>query len=200
MSADDMTRLRAVGRWEAGASGRLREAAMRLYVERGFEQTTVADIAAEAGLTARTFFRHFADKREVLFAGSAQLQDRLVQALDGAPATATPMEAVGAALEVAAAILGTHHGHSRARQAIIEANAELRERELNKLASIAAELARGLRRRGVPEPDASLAAESGIVVLKVAFEAWVARDEDTGLAGLMKDALVRLRTVTAAGS
>src|SRR3954466_36758 len=111
-------------RWEATAERGSREAGLQLYVEPGFEQTTVADIAAEAGLTARTFFRHFADKREVLFAGSAELQQRLVQALDGAPATATAMEAVGVALDVAAAILGQHHDHSRARQAIIEANPE----------------------------------------------------------------------------
>ena len=75
----------AVGRWEPDAAGRLRAAAMDLYVERGYEQTTVADIADRAGVTARTFFRHFADKREVLFAGSAQLQEHMVAALTAAP-------------------------------------------------------------------------------------------------------------------
>src|SRR3954469_16964179 len=97
-----------MGRWEPNASGRLREAALELYVERGFEQTTVAEIAARAGLTARTFFRHFADKREVLFAGSADLQARLVQALEATPDPATPMQAVAAALDAAAAALGQH--------------------------------------------------------------------------------------------
>src|SRR5664279_2717020 len=83
-----------VGRWEPNASGRLRQAAMELYVERGFEQTTVADIAERAGLTARTFFRHFADKREVLFAGSGSLQEQLVGALEAVPESAAPLEAV----------------------------------------------------------------------------------------------------------
>ena len=85
-----MTRLDAVGRWEPDAAGRLRAAAMQLYVERGFEQTTVAEIANGPALTARTFFRYFADKREVLFAGSAELQEQLVRALEAAPASATP--------------------------------------------------------------------------------------------------------------
>src|SRR4051794_20652779 len=111
MSLDDMTvssvtRLIAVGRWAGDANGRLRAAAMQLYVERGFEETTVAEIAARAGVTARTFFRHFADKREVLFAGSSELQDRLVAALESAPAEATAMQAVAAALDEAAELLG----------------------------------------------------------------------------------------------
>ena len=91
-----------MGRWEPDAIGRLRQAAMELYVERGFEQTTVAEIAERAGLTARTFFRYFADKREVLFAGSLSLQEQLVAALDGVPNSASPMEAVAAALDAAA--------------------------------------------------------------------------------------------------
>src|SRR5664280_457659 len=121
-----------MGRWEPNASGRLREAAMELYIERGFEQTTVAEIAARAGLTARTFFRYFADKREVLFGGSASLQELLVAALEGAPDAASPMEAVAAALDEAAAVLGQGREYSRKRQSVIAANAELRERELIK--------------------------------------------------------------------
>src|SRR3954454_13695896 len=161
-----------MGRWEPDAAGRLREAAMALYAERGYERTTVAEIAARAGVTARTFFRHFADKREVLFAGSSELQDRLVAALESAPAEATAMQAVAAALDEAAELLGQSREHARRRQAVINSHAELRERELIKLAALAAALAGALRRRGVPEPDASLAAEAGIVVLRVAFERW----------------------------
>ncbi|MBB5874578.1 AcrR family transcriptional regulator [Allocatelliglobosispora scoriae] len=185
-------------RWEADASGRLREAAMQLYVERGFEQTTVAEIAKRAGLTARTFFRYFADKREVLFAGSADLQERLVRALEAAPDSASPMQAVAAALAVGATTLGQHHEHSRLRQSIINANADLQERELIKLASLAAALADGLRRRGVPEPDASLAAETGIVVLRVAFERWVGEPLGADLSQATAAALDRLGVVTSA--
>jgi AcrR family transcriptional regulator len=187
-----------VVRWEADASGRLREAAMQLYVERGFEQTTVADIAQRAGLTARTFFRYFADKREVLFAGSAALEEHLVLALDAAPKSATPMQAVSAALDAAASTLGQHGEFSRQRQAVINAHTELRERELIKLASLAAALADSLRRRGVPDPDASLAAEMGIVVLRVAFERWVDEPHPADLRQHMRAALDRLTTVAAA--
>ena len=74
-----------MGRWEPNARGRLEQAAMELYLERGFDQTTVAEIAERAGLTERTFFRHFADKREVLFAGAGALQELLVSAVAGAP-------------------------------------------------------------------------------------------------------------------
>jgi AcrR family transcriptional regulator len=169
---------------------------MQLYVERGFEQTTVAEIAQRAGLTARTFFRYFADKREVLFAGSAALQAAMVSALESAPDGATPMAAVSAALDAAAGILGQHHDFSRQRYAVIEANAELRERELIKMASLSAALGGGLRRRGVPEPDASLAAEAGIVVLRVAFERWVGQPHDGDLSRLMHESLERLTVVT----
>jgi len=171
---------------------------MQLYVERGFEQTTVAEIAQRAGLTARTFFRYFADKREVLFAGSADLQEHLVQALDAAPKSAAPMQAVAAALDAAATALGQHRERSRQRQSVINANAELQERELIKLASLAAALADGLRRRGVSEPDASLAAETGIVVLRVAFERWVSEPDGADLSQSMREALERLKTVTTA--
>src|ERR1700712_1443968 len=112
-------------RWEPDASGRLRQAAMELYLERGFEQTTVAEIADRAGLTARTFFRYFAGKREVLFAGAFSLQDPLVAALDGAPGSASPMAAVAVALDAAATALGQHPEFSRQRQVVIEANPEL---------------------------------------------------------------------------
>lgn len=173
-----MARLTAVARWADDANGRLRAAAMQLYVERGFDDTTVADIAARAGVTARTFFRHFADKREVLFAGSSALQEALVAALGNAPPEATPMQAVAAALDAAGEILGGDRERSRQRQAIINSHADLLERELIKLARLAGALAEGLRRRGVPEPDAGLAAEAGIVVLRVAFGRWAGPDEE----------------------
>jgi AcrR family transcriptional regulator len=202
-----------VGRWAEDANGRLRAAAMQLYVERGFEDTTVADIAAEAGVTARTFFRHFADKREVLFAGSSELQEALVKALEEAPPEATPMQAVAAALDTAAGFLGENRDFARRRQAIIASHADLLERELIKMASLAAALAAGLRRRGVPEPDASLAAEAGVVVFRVAFGRWAGPDQKgpdqkgpdqkgeqaTMLGQMMRSDLARLTDVTAKG-
>ncbi|HEY1421523.1 MAG TPA: TetR family transcriptional regulator [Candidatus Dormibacteraeota bacterium] len=186
-----------MGRWEPGAAGRLREAAMELYIEKGFEQATVAEIAERAGLTARTFFRYFADKREVLFAGSANLQDALVAALESAPATASPMEAVAAALDRAAAFLGEAREFSQKRQAVIAANAELRERELIKLAHLSDALADGLRRRGVADPRASLAAETGVAVFRVAFERWLGDPGSRDLEQIMRESLDELKALTA---
>src|ERR1700694_1568248 len=95
---------RGMGRWEPNARGRLEQAALQLYIERGFEQTTVAEIAKQAGLTERTFFRHFVDKREVLFWGAGSLQELVVSNVGGAPASAAPIDAVAAALEAAGAL------------------------------------------------------------------------------------------------
>ncbi|HUA71688.1 MAG TPA: TetR family transcriptional regulator [Solirubrobacteraceae bacterium] len=184
-------------RWEPDARGRLQEAAMALYGERGFDNTTVAEIAERAGLTERTFFRHFADKREVLFDGAAALQDLLVNTVADAPESLAAMDAVGEALEAAGRLMGDHRDFSRQCQAIIAASAELRERELIKLASLSAALADTLRRRGVPEPDASLTAEAGIAVFRIAFERWVDEGNEMQLPDLMRDSLGHLRAVTA---
>src|SRR5215470_14768213 len=149
---------RAMGRWEPDARGRLAKSAMELYAERGFDATTVAEIAARAGLTERTFFRHFADKREVLFGGSEALEARLARGTLEAPADLGPVEAITAAVVDLADEFANRHELARHRQAIIAAHAELRERELIKLASVALALAGTLRERGVPDPAASLAA------------------------------------------
>jgi AcrR family transcriptional regulator len=171
-----------MGRWEPNARGRLEQAALQLYVERGFEQTTVAEIAKRAGLTERTFFRHFADKREVLFWGARALQELLVSNVDAAPASLPPIEAIAAALCAAAeGIFEERRDFARQRQAIIDANAELQERELIKLASLASALAEALRRRGVGDPASSLAAESGIAVFKIAFADWIRGPEERTL-------------------
>ncbi len=120
-----------MGRWKPDSRGRLQEAALALYSERGFDQTTAAQIAARAGLTERTFYRHFADKREVLFGGSALLQERIVAGVTRAPAGDGPLDAVCRGLDAAAAMLGEFRRDlSRQRQAVIAANPELREREL----------------------------------------------------------------------
>ena len=186
-----------MGRWEPDARGRVMQAALELFSERGFEQTTVAEIAGRAGLTERTFFRHFADKREVLFAGTDALRDLLVSSLTAAPESAAPLDAVTAALETATAPLQERRDYARRRQAVISANAELRERELIKLASWSAALSQALRRRGVPEPSASLTAEAGIAVFKIAFERWVDDASERSLPQLIRDSLSELRTVTA---
>jgi AcrR family transcriptional regulator len=186
-----------MGRWEPNARGRLEQAALALYLERGFDQTTVADIAGQAGLTERTFFRHFADKREVLFGGGA-LAEGLAAAVDAAPEGRAPLDAVIAALESTSDFFAERHAHARQRQQVIAANPSLQERELIKLASLATAMAGALRRRGVTEPAASLAAEIGVAVFKVAFERWINDERERDLAQLIRESLDELRSVTAA--
>ena len=186
-------------RWEPNARERLEQAALALYGERGFDNTTVAEIAERAGLTERTFFRHFADKREVLFWGAGALQELLVDAVGAAPESAAPIEAVAVALEAAGAVLQQRREFSRQRQKIIAANAELQERELIKLASLASAIADALRRRGVGDPAASLTAEAGIAVFRIAFERWVEESAPQDLPRLMRESLEDLRAVTAGG-
>jgi AcrR family transcriptional regulator len=169
---------------------------MELYSEHGFDQTTVAQIAERAGLTERTFFRHFADKREVLFWGAETLQELLVNAVAGAPDHLAPIDAVAVGLEAISGPLGERREGARQRQAIIAASAELQERELIKLAKLASALADALRGRGVTDPAASLAAEAGIAVFRVAFERWVAQASARDLSRLMQDSLEELQAVT----
>jgi AcrR family transcriptional regulator len=188
-----------MGRWEPNGRGRLVQAAMELYSERGFEQTTVAEIAARAGLTERTFFRHFADKREVLFWGAASLQELLVTTLAATPDSTTPIDAVAVALGAAGAQLQQRPEHARTRYDIIAANPELQERELIKLATLASAMAEALRQRGVGEPGASLTAEAGIAVFKVAFERWVTQAGSRQLPQFIRESLDELKAVTAGG-
>jgi AcrR family transcriptional regulator len=186
-----------MGRWEPDARGRLVQAAFALYGERGFEQTTVSEIAERAGLTERTFFRHFADKREVLFAGAEALRELIANTVAGAPPSLAPIDAAAAGLEAAGARIQEGQELAHQRQAIIAASAELQERELIKLASLASALAQALRRRGVDEPAASLTAEAGIAVFKVAFERWVDETGTQELPQLIRESLDELRAVTA---
>ncbi len=186
-----------MARWKPGAQARLEKAALALYRERGFAQATVAEIAERAGLTERTFFRYFADKREVLFSGRDALRDRLVDALDNAPSSLSAIDAVGAAIEATAGLFEQRKEFARKRQAIIAENPELQERERIKLASLAAELAEGLRRRGVGDPAASLAAEMGVTVFRIAFDRWINEPSARSLAAVMRDSLNELKLVSA---
>lgn len=197
MAATDITYDRGMGRWEPNARGRLEQAALELFIERGFDQATVTDIAARAGLTQRTFFRHYADKREVLFWGQDQLRELLVSTVTSAPDSAAPIDAVAGALVAAGGMLQERREHARQRQIIIDANPELRERELIKLAMLAAAMAGALRRRGVADPAASLTAEAGIAVFKIAFGRWLSGPGQPGLPDLIRESLDELKAVTA---
>jgi AcrR family transcriptional regulator len=171
---------------------------MELYGERGFDNTTVAEIATRAGLTERTFFRHFADKREVLFAGSAEFQELLVSTVADAPPSAAPIDAVAAGLDAIGSLLQERREFARKRASIIAANAELFERELIKFASLSAALAGTLRERGLADPAASLTAEVALSVFRIAFERWIEKSNERPLPQLIRDSLDQLRVVLAA--
>jgi AcrR family transcriptional regulator len=190
---------RGMTRWEPDARGRLQLAAMELYVERGFERTTVAEIAERAGLTERTFFRHYADKREVLFFGQDELKERFVSTVAHAPDDASPLDAVAAALHSIAIDFASRRPWSQTRQTVINANPGLQERELIKLAGLSSAIAATLRDRGVDEPAASLTAEAGISVFHVAFQRWVAADNTQEFALIVAESLAALKAVTANG-
>jgi AcrR family transcriptional regulator len=149
---------------------------MALFEERGYNETTVADIAQTAGLTKRTFFRYFADKREVLFAGSEVLQAELVAAVDAAPAEAGPFEAAAIGLAAIAAFFPERRDFSVRRQRVIDSSPDLQERELIKREWLADAVAKALRRRGTEEPAASLAAQTAIAIFHVAFTRWVSSE------------------------
>jgi AcrR family transcriptional regulator len=185
-----------VGRWKSDARGRLAQAALELYGQRGFERTTVAEIAERAGLTERTFFRHFGDKREILFAGADTLQERIVGAVVEADESASPLDAVSAGLEAVATVLQEGREYSQQRQLVIAANRELQERELIKLASLSTALADALRGRGVEDPAAALIAEAGIAVFKVAFERWVEESNQRELPQIIRETFDELKAAT----
>lgn len=186
-----------MARWQPDARGRLDAAAFELFRERGFEQTTVADIAARAGLDKRTFYRLFGDKREVLFGGSGHLEEVLVKAV--AETDAAPFEAVIAAFRrVAAEIFTDRLELVRVRQSIIESSPELQERELRKTGSLVVAVTAALRAKGLDETTATLATESGVTVFRVAYGRWVAPDSDASFADLITEVAIELREITAA--
>jgi AcrR family transcriptional regulator len=186
-----------MGRWEPNTRNRLAQAAMKLYVENGFEQTTVAEIAREAGLTERTFFRHYADKREVLFSGTELLQETLVTAVSEAPGSMPPLDAVAAGLDLIGGFFAERTEYARQRQTVIASHAELRERELLKLAALASAVAAALRGRGVGDPAASLAAQAGMAVFQVAFERWTGGTDGADLRQHIRQSFEELKAVTA---
>ncbi|MGV9362238.1 TetR/AcrR family transcriptional regulator [Amycolatopsis sp. NPDC003731] len=172
-------------RWEPGAAERLQKAALELFATRGYEQTTAAEIAEAVGLTERTFFRHFSDKREVLFAGQERLERAFLDGVTAAPPDAPPLEVVASALRSASAFFpDERRSHSRTRQSVIDRNPALQEREQHKLTALATSVADALRARGVGDLAATLAAESGATVFGISFTRWLRDGEERSLAAI----------------
>jgi AcrR family transcriptional regulator len=168
-----------VARWDPDARERLVAAALQLFSERGYDATTVAEVAERAGLTKSTFFRYFPDKREVLAAGQETLAGLLVAGIESAPPEATPLDAVGAGLERAAAAMTPFNRELGPRlRAAIAASAELQERDALKQVGLAAAMASALGRRGLPADVAALAAEAGRLAFERAYLAWIAAETE----------------------
>ncbi len=187
-----------MARWEPDAVGRLRQAAMELYREPGYDKVTVAEIAARAGLTPRTFFRHFADKREVLFFGTDKVEALVVEGIMTADVGTPALEVVATALTPIAKLNDedpVHSDYARQRHLVIQAYAELRERELGKHAALSSAISTALRSRGVPAPAAKLAAEAGLAAFSVGFERWIDDPKRRGMRAHVREAMRELGAV-----
>ena len=184
-----------VPRWEPDGLVRLEVAALELFAEQGFERTTVAEIARRAGLTRRTFFNHFADKREVLFGLASELQGEIVREVASSADTLPPLDVVVHALQATAdTMFEERRAAVTRRHEIIEANPELKERDLRKRAALTDAIAGALHARGLDPGTAFLTASAGMLVQQTAVQGWVQPAENRTLRELLSDALEALRT------
>jgi len=171
------------------------DAALELFAEQGYDNTTAGDIAARAGVTERTFFRHFADKREVLFVGPVSLDEVATSAIAALGDDVPPLSAALAAVRAVAAELGAARTREQAatRASIVAATPALRERELLKMASMTEAITRALVGRGAPQTVAGLAAHNAGGVFAAAFARWVSEDGEPDFARCIDDATEVLR-------
>lgn len=185
-------------RWEPDARERFVSAALELFTDQGYEETTVAEIAELAGLTKSTFFRHFSDKREVLAAGQETLSRLFAEGIAAAPADATPLDAIAAGLENAASAMTPVNRELGPRlEAVIATSGELQERAVLKRVGMAAAMAEALRARGVEETIAAMAAELGVLAFKDGFDTWTSDNNQLSLGELASAALHRFQAAMA---
>jgi AcrR family transcriptional regulator len=186
-----------VSRWRPDARERLERAAIELFVEQGFAATTVPEITARAGLTTRTFFRHFADKREVIFAGTEAPQ-YATQLIADAPASLDPLAMIVEGLrELVETRFEGRRAEIRVRREIIRSDASLQERDLRKRAALREAVRLGFIARGVDPVTAALLGETGVTLLYVSIEEWLDRDDDRGLFPIILSTLETLQTTIA---
>ena len=186
-----------MARWRPDARERLVVAALDLFTEQGYDNTTVAQIAERAGLTKSTFFRHFPDKRDVLAAGQDALSRLLAGGIAAAPHDATPLAAVAAGLEAAGGAMTSFNRELGPKlRAAIASSSELQERDALKQVGLAAAMTAALRARGIPDPAASLAAELGVLAFKTAYARWAESDNGRQLGELARASLYELHTAS----
>ncbi|HEX7662354.1 MAG TPA: TetR family transcriptional regulator [Pseudonocardiaceae bacterium] len=188
-----------MSRWDPDARGRLERAAIELFERQGFAETTVPQITERAGLTTRTFFRYFADKREVLFYGEDEVRSAFTEIIRGIPADLPPMALIRHALEeMAARIFGSRFDYLRSWRAIVASDEGLRERLLRKQELTTDTALAALRERGLDEPSADMIARLAAVVLQRALDEWLAQPtEQRPLVQFIHASLDRLRATVA---
>ncbi|PSL04551.1 TetR family transcriptional regulator [Haloactinopolyspora alba] len=191
-----------MGRWQPGARERLERAALELFLERGFTETTVPQITARAGLTTRTFFRYFADKREVLFTGEELVPERVAHLMAQAPPSLGPMELITEILTSSAAEILERRDldYVLRRRAAIDAEPALRERELRKFSLLSEALEQGFRDRGVDDLTARLAAEVAVSTFRTAVTRWLDQHGDPDLPAMINQTLSAMRRLTSTPS
>ena len=186
-----------MGRWEPNAAERLEKAALELFVEQGFAETTVPQITARAGLTTRTFHRHFADKREVLFGGYDQVPEGVSRLVADAPSDLRPMAVIEQGLiAMAEARFEGRREQLRVRREVIRSDAGLGERELHKLAVMGEAAVAAFVARGLNPLEAAVAAQLAVTTFSVTIARWLDADDDRPLADLIREAMQALRKVT----
>ena len=186
-----------MARWEPDTRRRLVRSALDLFIEQGYDNTTVVQIAERAGLTKSTFFRHFSDKREVLDAGQDTLCRLLSDGIANAPDAASPIQAVGEALDaVAVAFTPEVRDLGRQLKSVIAANSELQDRDSLKRTNLATAMTEALERRGVPESTASLAGELGVLAFRRAHARWSDPANERSFGDLARQSLQELRVAS----
>ncbi len=186
-----------MSRWEPHARERLEQAALQLFTEQGFGNTSVPQITERAGLTTRTFFRHFVDKREVLFAHEADFPELVAALMAQAPPSLSPMQLIAHGLRAVAALrFDGHRDILATRHHVIAADTGLLEREMRKYAALAAAITDCLRRRGTGELEAVLTADIAVTVLRIAVTQWLGPTENRPLTALLEQTLIALVSVT----
>ncbi|MFD2418269.1 TetR family transcriptional regulator [Amycolatopsis pigmentata] len=187
-----------MGRWQPGARERLEQAALDLFLDQGYTETTVPQITARAGLTTRTFFRYFADKREVLFAGDRSVPEQVARFMAEAPPSLGPMELIATGLPPAAVKIfeGRDLDYLLRRRAAIDAEPALRERELRKFSLMSEALEQGFRDRGIDDLTARLAAEIAVTTFRIAATRWLNQHGDPDLPATINQTLASMKHLT----
>jgi AcrR family transcriptional regulator len=184
-----------VSRWQPGARERLQQAAHELFAEQGFAATTVPEITARAGLTTRTFFRHFADKREVLYADDAEVPAMVATMMSEAPPAAEPLALIVEGLRtVAETRFEPRKAALRARRELVRTDVGLQERDLHKRAAMSEAIRDGFLARGIDTATAALLAETCVTLINVALTEWLDHDDDRSLYDIILETLATLRS------